>query len=321
MKSEGRRVKPNRRKRIRRRLVHGFEFLTMRIVTLPMGWIPLAWHARIAGWFAVLPRLISLRREVLHQNIETVFGDRTDGTGVLVRRIHEQSIRFGLEMARLARATKGEIVAAVNMPIEGQKNLDELLAEGKPFLLASAHLGNWEWMGAWFEATYGRLAVVHKPMHNPRVERWLHRLRSRCGIVPISTREKMPRELIAHLRGGGRVAILADQDAGRHGRFIPFFDRPASTATGLATLAIRLGCPILPGFCLREASGRFRVVTFPPLRPNPAADREAEEERLLTQYNQCVEKMIRRAPAQYFWWHRRWKTQPLAEDAGMANSE
>ena len=38
--------------------------------------------------------------------------------------------------------------------------------------------------------------------------------------------------------------------------------------------------------------------------------------RPLTQwYNACLEKMVCRAPDQYWWLHRRWKCQPPARKA------
>jgi KDO2-lipid IV(A) lauroyltransferase len=148
-------------------------------------------------------------------------------------------------------------------------------------------------------------------MHNPDSDAIAVMLRERFGIKILSTRERTPRALFSLVRSGGVVAILADQDARHQGHFVPFFGKPASTATGLASLAMRLGAPILPAFCLREAPCRFRVKVYPPLYPNPdAPDRAAEELRLTAGYLACVEDVVRLAPEQYFWWHRRWKTQP-----------
>jgi KDO2-lipid IV(A) lauroyltransferase len=219
-------------------------------------------------------------------------------------------MRLLLELARLRQATAREVREAVVLEPGDLRYQEELLATGRGYLMASAHVGNWEWLGAWTALTYGRVGVVYKPMHNPRTDAIAQDLRQRFGLKIFSTRERVPRELFAHIRGGGSAAILADQDARRRGRFIPFFGHPASTSVGLASLALRLRVPILPGFCVRDERGRFRIKLYPPLWPDPRAEHAAEEERLMNAYHRCLEDVIRQAPEQYFWWHRRWKTQP-----------
>jgi KDO2-lipid IV(A) lauroyltransferase len=113
--------------------------------------------------------------------------------------------------------------------------------------------------------------------------------------------------------------VLADQDAGRRGFLLPFFGRLTSTYNGPASLAIRLGVPLVPAFCLRQPDGRFRLVLFPNIEPDPTAERAAEERRIMTEYNRLVETVIRMAPEQYFWWHRRWKTNPRRRSAPGLN--
>ena len=46
-------------------------------------------------------------------------------------------------------------------------------------------------------------------------------------------------------RDGEMIFLLCDQDAGRDGIFVPFFDRLASTPGGPALYSIRYGVPIL----------------------------------------------------------------------------
>src|SRR5262249_60444581 len=73
------------------------------------------------------------------------------------------------------------------------------------------------------------------------------------------------RELVRRLRAGRSIALLADQDAGRQGVFVPFLGRPASTATGPAWLSLATGAPIVFGACVRGADGRYEGRVEPPL--------------------------------------------------------
>jgi Kdo2-lipid IVA lauroyltransferase/acyltransferase len=314
-----------RKKNALKPLRQALETACLRGFLALAGLIPASWHgplARVMGRLAMI--CLPLRRKVLRENLKTAFHELDPARrNRLMRGVYGQGILFALELARLRRATPAEVSQAVQ-GFEGREYLDELFASRRGFLIASAHQGNWEWLGAWTSLNYGNFGVVYKPMHNPRTEEIAQSIRLRFGAKIFSTRQKIPRPLIAHIRSGGAVAILADQDARRQGRPLPFFGRPASTTTALASLAINLRVPILPGFCLRDAPGKFRVIVYPPLWPDLDAEREAEEVRLTLAYLDCVEQVIRRAPEQYFWWHRRWKTRlktasPDAEIAGPAN--
>jgi KDO2-lipid IV(A) lauroyltransferase len=303
-----------------RRVRQGMESLLLRLFLGLLGRLPVGWHAPLArGVAALFSRVMPLRRGVLDENLDIAFGEQPEAERRrLIGGIYRHTVHFALELARMRRASAEEIRAALHLPHDGQEYLDELLASGRGFIIACAHIGNWEWMGAYYALACGKIGVVYKPMHNADADAVARALRERFGIQILSTRDRVPRALFSLIRAGGAVAILADQDARREGRFVPFFGKPASTAPGLASLAIRLGVPILPGFGLREGPCRFRVKLYPPIVPDPAADPAAEELRLTAQYMARVEDVTRLAPEQYFWWHRRWKTQPKREAEAVA---
>ena len=86
-------------------------------------------------------------------------------------------------------------------------------------------------------------------------------------------------------------------------------------ALGPASLAMRFKLPVLPAFCLRTGPGKLRAVLGEVIWPDiHAADAEAEAVRIMGLYNRQLERVIREAPEQYFWWHRRWKSRPRAKD-------
>ena len=41
----------------------------------------------------------------------------------------------------------------------------------------------------------------------------------------------------------------------------------------------------------------------------PTGDREADVDRIVTDYTRVLERWVRQTPEQYFWHHRRWKHQ------------
>ena len=67
------------------------------------------------------------------------------------------------------------------------------------------------------------------------MERWITAHAGRLGVGQIELGAGM-RGVFAALRANRCVALLADQDARRHGVFVPFFGRLASTPIGPALL-------------------------------------------------------------------------------------
>ena len=293
------------------------EYVAFRCLVGLLGRLPQTWHGPLARFVArALGPLIPFRRKVLAQNLRIAFGELAPRELKRhIRDIREQSVLFVLETARMVRASPREIDRAIVNPEETKQRCEELRRGGKGHLIACAHMGNFEWLGAWYALTYGRLGLVSKPIHNTRINAFMRRRREAFGIRLFSTRARLPRELVRCLREGGVVAILSDQDAGRRGPFIPFFGRPASTALGMGSLAIRFNVPILFAFCVREGPCRFRIKLPETLVPDPDADPEAEERRLMDAYHRLLEEVIREAPGQYFWWHRRWKSRPKPTSA------
>jgi Kdo2-lipid IVA lauroyltransferase/acyltransferase len=176
----------------------------------------------------------------------------------------------------------------------------------------TAHFGNWEWMGAFMLALGFDVGIWAKPLRNEMVQAFITAQRERMGYSIFYT-DQSPLRLFRHVRKGGIIALLADQDARRNGIFIPFFGYPASTPTGPAWIAVKLGVPILPGFGLRTDSGGIRAWTGEIFYPDPEANEDEEIERALRHYNTQLEIAVREEPTQYMWFHRRWKTRPKGE--------
>jgi KDO2-lipid IV(A) lauroyltransferase len=47
-----------------------------------------------------------------------------------------------------------------------------------------------------------------------------------------------------------------------------------------------------------------------PVTAASTGDREADVDAIVLRYTQILEGLVREAPAQYFWQHRRWRRQP-----------
>jgi KDO2-lipid IV(A) lauroyltransferase len=251
-------------------------------------------------------------RRIGLQNLRLAYGDELDDAGA--RRILRACWRhFGritldtLAFPRLGREAAGRLVR-----YEGLEHLQAAYAEGRGVLFFTGHFGHWE-LTALMQGFLGKpLAVVARPLDNPRLEVMLARLRGGSGNRIIHKRNAV-REMLRTLQNGGGVAIVIDQDARDAGLFVPFFGRPASTTPTLATLALRTRVPVVPAFSVPEPGGRYRIVYERPVTPPDTGDRQRDVLELTARCTAVVERWVRRRPEVWLWMHRRWKTTPPAE--------
>ena len=88
--------------------------------------------------------------------------------------------------------------------------------------------------------------------------------------------------------------------------FAPFFGVPAATITATHHLARLSGAKVIAFFHRRLDDGGYAIRLEAPLDNFPSADAVADTARV----NAFIERMVREAPSQYLWMHKRFKTRP-----------
>jgi len=148
----------------------------------------------------------------------------------------------------------------------------------------------------------------------------IQRLRTRVGTRVIG-RQGAVRRLLRGLRQGESVGMLIDQHLqDRSAVTINFFNRPASTTSAIAKLALRTGAPIMPVFALPLPGGRYRLVYETPIVAPDLDDPDAV--RVLTQRcTDVLEQYVRRYPELWLWMHRRWRVDAPSADPRLQTSE
>jgi len=181
------------------------------------------------------------------------------------------------------------------------------------FIMVSAHLGNWELLPRVYHAYTGQsLTAVMAAQNNDLVTQWLIRWRQVKGQIKLLPGNETLK-IVRHLRGGGALIMVADQDSTRsRGIFVDFFGRPAYTPAGPATLARRMGVPLIPAVIVRDPAHplRHQILIAEPIHPDPRLEDEADIERLTQAYTRILEGWIRQYPTQWVWIHDRWRHRP-----------
>ena len=197
---------------------------------------------------------------------------------------------------------------------EGKQHWDEAerMSKGRGGLVLTAHFGNFELLPL-AHSIYGyRIAVVHRPLRNPLIDKAVREARVRSGNQ-IVTRKGGGMEMMRLLRQNWHLGVPLDLDV-RKGVFVDFFGKLASTSDGVARLARSTGAPVVPCFIVREGdTTHHKIQIQPPVEIVKSKDAEADHRENTQRFEKAIEKAIREHPDHWNWIHRRWKTRPPGE--------
>jgi len=188
--------------------------------------------------------------------------------------------------------------------IEGLDNLRPHL--GKPVILLAPHFLGLNIGGVRLSTEYAPLVSIYARIKNPHFDRLMLRSRTRFGSSELYSRQDGIKPVIRAIRKGLPFYYLPDMDYGRRDAvFVPFFGVPAATITGMSRLARATGAVVIP--CItRWQDGHYVTQLYPAWQDYPTEDVTADTRRM----NAFIEERIREMPEQYFWLHKRFKTEP-----------
>jgi KDO2-lipid IV(A) lauroyltransferase len=260
----------------------------------------------LARGVAACAYALGIRRRVTLDNLAHAFPERSaEELRALARGAYANMARVVVDALRTLGASRAELLAEVQVDDFGP--VDRALAAGKGLLVATAHLGSWEMFGAAMAQRVPLHAVV-RPLRGG-VNARLVEARQRAGLKLIPERGALA-SMVGALRKNEVVAMLLDQAiGGKHALFVPFFGRPAATTPALSMAAMRTGAPTLVVVALRE-NGRLRFRVEGPFEVTESGDRQRDLRDHTAQVTAALERLIRDAPDQWLWLHRRWKLAP-----------
>jgi KDO2-lipid IV(A) lauroyltransferase len=288
------------RARWRRRTIgYPLEAALLYLIYGVFAVLPLDAASALGGWIGrtIGPRLGASRKAL--RNLEHAMPETTpERRREILRGMWDNLGRVVAEYPHLEEAwQRTEMV--------GADVIRELAESGKPKLLFSGHIGNWELtpMGA---TRHGMpVTSVYRRPNNPAVARLIDHVRAVTGSQYSPKGRDGAREIMATLKQNGGVCIMIDQKM-NDGIPVPFFGMDAMTAPAIAQLALKFDCPIVPGCIERLGGARFRLTVYPPLELPLTGNREEDIRLIMTRINATVEEWVRARPEQWLWLHRRW---------------
>ena len=262
------------------------------------------------GWFCW--QVLRLRRKVTEENLLIAFPAKTQAErDSIALGMWEHILLMVMEIAHAPRKVKRTTWRQFSS-IPSMKEMLVRQIDERPTVIISGHLGNFE-MGGFLLALHGfPTHTVARRLDNVFLDRFVNDFRGSTGQYMLS--KKGSGDQIAKvLKQGGTLALLGDQHAGSGACWVDFFGKPASTHKAVSVFTLGSLAPTAVSAALRR-DGKPLVID---MRVADIVDPTDDDFQygsipLLTEwYTRHLEALIRTAPEQYWWVHRRWKGEPI----------
>jgi len=260
---------------------------------------------------ALLYRVLRQPRRLALEHLEIAFGDSLTPTARehLARASFINVARCFCELAKIEeiRARREEY-----FELEGEEHVQALLAAGTGAIIITGHIGNWELLGAYFAWRGFPVAAIARRVYAERINQLLVDFRRRQGVETILRESPhSARQILKALEANALLTMVIDQNTHAPSVSVPFFGRLARTPAAAASLAIRRELPVTTVFIQRRGGGGHRITVLPPFVVERSDDKRTDIAVLTRQFNLALEAQIRRNPAEWVWWHRRWRRERL----------
>jgi KDO2-lipid IV(A) lauroyltransferase len=294
-------------------MIHLSVYVAVRLFIAVVQALPLEVCERVSEWMATLfARVLGIRRRVVEENLLIAFPEiSADQRDEIAWQMWHHLFLMIAEIAQTPRKIH-ETNWKEHSHIVNQALFVRTLLSGRPLVLISAHFGNFE-LGGYLMGLFGfPTYTVARRLDNPYLDRFVNDFRGRTGQFMLPKRGS--RDMIQEvLESGGILTLLGDQAAGEKACWVNFFGRPASTHKAVAAFSLANAAPTMVSYARRlDRPLHYEVGPEAICDPREASFSLGTIPLLAQWYTDHLENLIRRAPQQYWWLHRRWKGRPPA---------
>ncbi|MPM98233.1 Lipid A biosynthesis lauroyltransferase [bioreactor metagenome] len=141
-----------------------------------------------------------------------------------------------------------------------------------------------------------------------RITNLIMELRNAGGMKALGKASDL-KAMIRALQAGEIIAVPVDQDAKKAGIVSPFLGYPASTPIGMAKLADKLGCAVVPAYCVRWLdTHKLELHFLPALKGREGKPYGKDLQSSIDDCNEVISEWIRKYPDQWMWMYPRWES-------------
>jgi KDO2-lipid IV(A) lauroyltransferase len=191
--------------------------------------------------------------------------------------------------------------------VKNQHYIEDAIKENKKIIVLTGHYGNWELISLYIGANLGKICVVGKSLKEESMQNILQTNREQFNIELIDKKGAV-KPLINALNQDKMVGILVDQNqATKDGVLVDFFGKQSRHVTVASILSRRFGAVIIPVFIQSDDYKNHTIEFYEPFVCPQTDDKTKDIQDCTQQQATITEKVIRKNPKEWFWFHKRWK--------------
>lgn len=262
--------------------------------------LPLHSQYRLAKGIGTFMYLIMpIRREIGISKMSRVIKKEKPMVKMCVRKMFQNYCNRILELFLLNKLTKDNVDKFIEF--EGLEYLDKALSEGKGGILATPHLGNCELGCAGLLIKGYSITPLAWDIPDKRIDRLFRQIRQKVGMNTIHPDHNGIKKVICALKENKFIGIVSDVGGGPTGVQVEFFERLKSFPVGPVKLAMLTKASLIPGYTVRVAEGKIKVIIEEPMMLKKG---KTPEETLFINTQRLAKKIesyISMYPEQWFW--------------------
>ncbi len=245
-------------------------------------------------------------RRAVNANLSVIIpGDHDAGKRKRITR--QVFANFYFYLFEFLHSQKHELVREnQNFFVSGKEIFTGLFERKQPFIVVSAHLGNWEIAAEYMDQFGYPINLIIQPHTDQRINDLFINCR-RCRHTKLIPLGIGLRNAFKALKKGENLTTVGDWGIGEgEGVEVRFFGQITRFPSGPAVLAVKTKTPLVPGFTIREGSGYFHTYIEPPLTADSSQNEEGQIKELTQNYAAILEKYVNLYPDQWCIFKRVW---------------
>ncbi len=196
-----------------------------------------------------------------------------------------------------------DIKSSNSLIVENQEILEKIKKESKPVIFVSGHFDNFELMAMHIEKSGIDLAAIYRPLNNIFLNPIMEKIRKKYICKKqIKKGISGTKEMLQNFKNGSSIALMIDQRVSQ-GIRSNFFNKEALTTTIPAQFVKKFNTKVVPIYIERTKNNNFKLKIYKPLE----FENNDSLEKITSDLNKILEKMIINNPDQWIWTHNRWK--------------
>ena len=187
--------------------------------------------------------------------------------------------------------------------IKNQEVLEKVKESSEPVIFVSGHFNNFELMAMHIEKSGIDLAAIYRPLNNIFLNPIMEKIRKKYICKKqIKKGISGTKEMLQNFKNGSSIALMIDQRVSQ-GIRSNFFNKEALTTTIPAQFVKKFNTKVVPIYIERTKNNNFKLKIYKPLE----FENNDSLEKITSDLNKILEKMIINNPDQWIWTHNRWK--------------